>query len=511
MSDDIQAHFDHFVRFRARYSDQHINDVLARVFIGNRDNPATLLRLSRFCVQLGLVEEAKRFFAAVLQADPHGDHAAAARLGLAALLEREAGMLRRRALEHRRRQAAERPDDPAALTALAEALAAVGRGDGAERWYRRADVLEPGGEAPALGLARLYGDWRQFDAAANVLTAAVERAPRSAALLEALIGIRERQGRPDDLLDACLTALRQKPYNPPVARRLSQAVAAQGWFDAAMRGLCLPDVSALDPFVRRQFPGLFTGTAARSPAGRRVCFVSFAFGAAYEALQARMAEAAIGCGATCVAPWRREDLMATDFYRANRTVLDLRRGAGYWLWKPYIILQALLAAEEGDWVWYHDSGYPLETDITPIIDWADGYNDGYMPGIYLPCYKNREWTKRDCYVVMGCDVPAVWDHCLIQPGWSFWRKSPKTVAIIAEWLKYAVDPRALTDHPNVCGQPNLPEFIDHRHDQSVFTCLFAKLGLTTFGNPDDPLPRYPKDIHFLVERASAFLDAHGRR
>lgn len=508
MSGDIDSYFDHLVRFRGRYSDDHVNGALAQVFMANSTNPAVLLSLANFCIRVDLVEEARRFFTAVIQVDRNGDYAAAARLGLAALLEREAGQARRQVLEHRRCRMVENPGDPAALAALAEALAAVGRGDAAECWYRRSAVLEPGGEPAALGLARLYTDWRQLDAAAAVLTAGLAHTPRSVPLLEALIGVYERQGRASDALEVCLTVLRQKPYNPPVARRLAQAVAAQGWFDGAMRDLTVPDVSTLDPFVRQRFPDLYAGPAAGP---RRVCFVSFAFGTVYEALQERMARTAIGQGATHIAPWRRDDLMQTDFYRANQAVLDLRRGAGYWLWKPYIILQTLLAAEEGDWVWYHDSGYPLDVDITPIIDWADGYNDGYMPGIYLPCYRSREWTKRDCYVLMGCDEPRVWDHCLIQPGWSFWRKSPKTVGIIAEWLKYAVDPRVLTDHPNVCGLPNLPEFVDHRHDQAVFTCLFAKLGLRSFGEPDDPPPPHPKDIRYLVERVTAFLDAHGRR
>jgi hypothetical protein len=40
------------------------------------------------------------------------------------------------------------------------------------------------------------------------------------------------------------------------------------------------------------------------------------------------------------------------------------------------------------------------------------------------------------------------------------------------WLDACTDARVLTDAPNTCGQPNLPGFVEHRHDQSVLSVLF---------------------------------------
>lgn len=510
MLSDVEEYIDIFWRFRTNIPTHRLQEALVQQSKILLDNPAALLAIADFCIRLDFVDEARRFFTATISADNSGDYAATARLGLAALLEREAGQLRRRVLRHCHRRVAENPDDPAVLIALARALAAVGRGDGAESWFRRAGELEPGGEAAALGLARLYGDWRQWDAAGDVLTAALAGKPRSAPLLEALVGVRDRQGRPADVADACLTLLRINPYNPPVARRLSAAVAAQGWFEGVMRDLAPPDITTVEAGFRRRFDAL-----PPAPAGRlgrpRVFLVCYAQGAVYEASQVEMGRVALERGASHFLPWRREDVVATDFYRANRGILDLRRGAGYWLWKPYIILQALLAADDGDWVWFHDTGHVLDADITPVLDWAAVFNDGYLPGIYQIGMPNRQWTKRDCFVVMDCDHPAYWDHCSVQATWNFWRKSPRSLEIVSRWLTHAVDPRAITDHPNVCGRPDLPDFIDHRADQSVLSLLVAKMGLTTFGGPNDPPPPHPKDIRYLVERVTAFLDAHGRR
>ena len=49
-------------------------------------------------------------------------------------------------------------------------------------------------------------------------------------------------------------------------------------------------------------------------------------------------------------PFTREDLVQTNFYQENKKILDQKTGAGYWLWKPYYILEVLKSAEENDFV-----------------------------------------------------------------------------------------------------------------------------------------------------------------
>ena len=39
--------------------------------------------------------------------------------------------------------------------------------------------------------------------------------------------------------------------------------------------------------------------------------------------------------------YQPRDLQRTAFFRQHREILKLSRGAGYWLWKPYYILQTL--------------------------------------------------------------------------------------------------------------------------------------------------------------------------
>ncbi|MEO1909013.1 MAG: hypothetical protein ABGX10_01060, partial [Paracoccus sp. (in: a-proteobacteria)] len=50
------------------------------------------------------------------------------------------------------------------------------------------------------------------------------------------------------------------------------------------------------------------------------------------------------------------DLKKTPFWDENRFILEQERGAGYWLWKPWIILQKLREVGPDDIVIYNDAG-----------------------------------------------------------------------------------------------------------------------------------------------------------
>jgi hypothetical protein len=58
--------------------------------------------------------------------------------------------------------------------------------------------------------------------------------------------------------------------------------------------------------------------------------------------------------------------------------------------------------------------------------------------------------------------------------------------------------------PNICGKPNLDEFIDHRHDQSVLSLIATHYGLQGFRWPSqwgnhEKLPEYRVEGEFLAE------------
>jgi hypothetical protein len=239
---------------------------------------------------------------------------------------------------------------------------------------------------------------------------------------------------------------------------------------------------------------------------RQVKFVTFASGSFIPNQNALNKSALRNGGATECVPWTPSELHETEFYRAHRDILDTRRGCGYWLWKPYIICRELERVRTGDFVVYYDVGQPwlphhrVSRPLAPLLDWCERHNSGLLPGVYIPeDGPSRKWTKHECFVLMGCDAPAYWEHPQIQATFSVWQKSPQSQRLLDEWLQWCTTPGAITDEIVLPHVRDLPGFIDHRHDQSILTNVVIKHGVKCHGDPWVALPG-SKDINNLIDR-----------
>jgi len=56
------------------------------------------------------------------------------------------------------------------------------------------------------------------------------------------------------------------------------------------------------------------------------------------------------------------------FVNRNKNILERKRGAGYWLWKPYLIFQELYLARDGDIIVYSDALVNFVANISYLIE-----------------------------------------------------------------------------------------------------------------------------------------------
>lgn len=216
---------------------------------------------------------------------------------------------------------------------------------------------------------------------------------------------------------------------------------------------------------------------------RRI-LVTFASGQRYVDHQRTFTAAAAATGEFhAIESWSYDLIKATAFFDQNRDILQLSRGQGYWLWKPYLIWRALEASADGDLIVYNDclpeDGNVLDHSILPMLAWLSE-GDRRIAIARKPA-PNRSWTKRDCFHYMGCDDSRYWDEEQVIATYLGIVAGPETRSLVAEWLEYCRDARILTDSANACGLENLSGYQEHRHDQSVLSNLLIRNEFTLPG------------------------------
>lgn len=180
--------------------------------------------------------------------------------------------------------------------------------------------------------------------------------------------------------------------------------------------------------------------------------------------------------------------LGEDFINENIKILSQQRGAGYWMWKPFVIKKALESINENEILMYSDSGITFIKNINEIVDIMDSTNEKLLLFELEDIHPNKRWTKRDCFVLMGLDKEPYLSKNQLLASYILMRKNDFVINFINEWLTYAKDYRIITDTPNECGLPNYQEFVDHRHDQSILSLLGRKYDIknipdiSQFGN-----------------------------
>jgi hypothetical protein len=194
-----------------------------------------------------------------------------------------------------------------------------------------------------------------------------------------------------------------------------------------------------------------------------------------------------------------QNIMDFKFVRKNKRILNNSKGAGYWLWKPYIILKCLRFHTEGTYIFYSDSGAEFIHSIDPLIELGQDITLFHTDPV--PGNKELMQTKRDAFILMDCDEEKYVQSNPRHGGFQLYRVCEKSINFVEEYLKLCQDERIITDQPNVMGYENFTGFIAHRHDQSILSLLSKKHNIpsfrdpTQFGNPYIKPGEYPQIIN----------------
>lgn len=156
------------------------------------------------------------------------------------------------------------------------------------------------------------------------------------------------------------------------------------------------------------------------------------------------------------------------FYQKNKAILDVKAGAGYWLWKPYFIAKMLHAIPENSTLIFADSSVIFYQPITKILDLLKKHDiillqDG-CPRKGFGTISQK--TKRELLQLLNMDTPEIHQ----QPGnWAclyIFKNTPRARKFVDRWLEICQNPKAL--NPTLLDPKiQYPEFITHAPEQSI--------------------------------------------
>lgn len=172
----------------------------------------------------------------------------------------------------------------------------------------------------------------------------------------------------------------------------------------------------------------------------------------------------------------REQLVTTSFYNENKKLLDNNKGAGFWVWKPYIILEKLNSINENDIVFYLDCADVFANELSGVLKKYFTDNDTDHILTYGGQNKQKWYTKKDAFYLMDCDNKKYHEHLQLEAGILCFKNTEKIRKIVEEWLFYCTNENIISDIENIHGN-NYDGFIKHQSDQSVLTNLAIKYNL----------------------------------
>lgn len=185
-------------------------------------------------------------------------------------------------------------------------------------------------------------------------------------------------------------------------------------------------------------------------------------------------------------------ILYTDLFLKNDQVFwnnhskfieNNKKGYGYWLWKPYIIKKTIEKMNNGDILLYLDVG--CEIDIQEkdfLIECFELVKKDYIIGT-LGVGFVKERCKMDLILKLNMNDNKYLDSRQHQAGANMYLVCDKTRQLVDEWYELSCSYNLIDDSESI--NKNVDSFIDHRHDQSIFSLLTKKYNLYSKINLDE--------------------------
>lgn len=216
-------------------------------------------------------------------------------------------------------------------------------------------------------------------------------------------------------------------------------------------------------------PGLNDPNRSERPP---VYLITYAAGGeVYFQNQHALTQSAMGRGVDFILNYRRS-LLDPNFIEKNRDIMDSKKGAGFWLWKPWIILHTMEQAPENAVIIYADGGCIIKGSIEPLIQRVQ--KDPILLSVYDmdPTETAHAYVKRSIYEQLNLDYKKLTHIPPLFAAFIVLRNTPLSRKFIKNWLNQCENKDLLMDVPSKL--PEYPGYKMHFHDQSILNAIRVK-------------------------------------
>lgn len=165
-----------------------------------------------------------------------------------------------------------------------------------------------------------------------------------------------------------------------------------------------------------------------------------------------------------------------SFKEAHKDIFAYERGNGLWLWKPYFIERVIRDSNDGDNIFYIDSGAFFIRDPRVLLEYVSEEHPIFAcdQPLLESCWTKPElfecldaWKFKNCNQFCG--------------GFQVFRVNEFTRAFYKEWLDLCcihdnISPAGLGKR-HIIDHNYGNSFVSHREDQSIFSLLCHKKGV----------------------------------
>lgn len=170
-----------------------------------------------------------------------------------------------------------------------------------------------------------------------------------------------------------------------------------------------------------------------------------------------------------------------EYKNKHKGIFSYERGNGLWLWKPYFINKVMSECEDGDVIFYADSGSFFVKKIDKLINSLRDNEKIWVSDCPLleSCF-----TKVTCLEKMECNLDTVKYSNQIQATYLMIVCCDESRKFIKQWLNYCEDIELISPKGTLMVDKDRGnDFVVHREDQSILSLLCKKHGIIPHKDP----------------------------